>query len=420
MIDVKSIGERYVKVDHKSGLTIYMCPMKGYSTTYAQFSTRYGSLDTCFKTGSDTDYLKVPEGIAHFLEHKLFEDEDGDAFEKFAKTGAGANASTSFDRTIYEILCTDNFIENLRILINVVTHPYFTDESVEKEQGIIAQEIKMYNDDPGCCSYFNLLKSLYHNHPISIDIAGTVESIRQINKDILYRCYNTFYNLNNMVLSISGNFEVSDVISLCDEMLDKSSNLDIIRKDTDEPDEIKQKLISVKKTISVPIFEIGFKCSPLDTESLVKNIISNNMMLEILAGECSPLFTRLYDMGKITDSLSCSGISNRGMFCNVFSGESNNPQEVLDEILTEISRLRKNSIDKSSFERIKKFYHGKLIMGFSDVESIANSMTSSFIQNRKPFEVMDVLPNIKIDDVICALENNLNFDKIAMSIVEPE
>lgn len=420
MINVKSIGEKYTKVDHPSGLTIYMCPMEGYSTAYAQFSTRYGSLDTCFKTKEDDDYLKVPEGIAHFLEHKMFEDEDGDAFGKFSKIGANANASTSFDRTIYEFVCSENFGESLKILINMVTKPHFTDESIAKEQGIIAQEIKMYNDEPGWCVYFNLLKALYHNHPITIDIAGTVESIAKIDKELLYSCYNTFYNLHNMVLSVSGNFDMSEVVSICDELLVKSSPLSILRGEIVEPESVKQKNICLKKPVSVPMFEIGFKNHPIAPENTLRKMMADNIMLEILAGDCSPLYSRLYDNGKITDSFGCSGMSNKGMFCNIFSGESNNPDEVLEELFSEIKLLRKKSISKADFERTRKFYYGKLIMGYNNVESTASAMTSAFIQDRYPFEAVDILSEMKLDDIVCALENNLNFDKVAMSIVEPD
>lgn len=419
IIDVEKIGEKYMKIDHSSGLTIFLCPMQGFSSTYAQFSTRYGSLDTTFRTDKNSDFLNVPEGIAHFLEHKMFEDEDGDAFAKFSKTGASANASTSFDRTVYEFLCSDNFLENLEILIKMVTSPYFTDKSVEKEQGIIAQEINMYNDNPSWRVYFNLLKALYHNHPITIDIAGTVESISNINKELLYDCYNTFYNLNNMVLSIAGNFEAEQVIELCDKLLVKSPEINIEHKLIEEPQTIKEKFVSLTKPISMPMFEIGFKADPFDSKDKVKNMVANNIMLEILAGECSPLFTRLYDSGKITDAFDYNGISNKGMFCNVFSGESNNPQEVLDELVSEIKMLQQNSIDVKDFERTKKFYHGKLIMGFNNVESIASAMTGAFIQNRPAFEVVDILANITIDDINNALKNNLDYNRIAMSVANP-
>ncbi|MEG2203785.1 MAG: pitrilysin family protein, partial [Oscillospiraceae bacterium] len=212
------LGESYTKIDHPSGLTLMLCPMKGFSTAYALFAARVGSIDDAFSLG-DGAYTEVPAGIAHFLEHKLFESEEGDAFDLYAKTGASANAYTSFDRTAYLFACTDHFAESLEILINLVTHPYFTEQTVQKEQGIIGQEIRMYEDDPEWRVYFNLLGALYHNHPIRVDIAGTVESISKISAETLYRCHQAFYNLNNMVLSVAGNFEIDTVLAACDRLL---------------------------------------------------------------------------------------------------------------------------------------------------------------------------------------------------------
>jgi predicted Zn-dependent peptidase len=178
-------GERYLEIDHPSGLKIVLYPKEGYTSTYAVFGTKYGSIDRSFKKSGDEKIHEVPAGIAHFLEHKLFESEDGDAFEKYAKTGASANAYTSFDATCYLFSCTENLMESLEILMNFVQNPYFTAQTVEKEQGIIGQEIRMYDDDPQWRVMFNLLGALYHNHPVKIDIAGSVESIAEINADLL-------------------------------------------------------------------------------------------------------------------------------------------------------------------------------------------------------------------------------------------
>ncbi len=192
-------GDKYYKVKHKSGLNIYVYEKEGYNSTYAVFGTRYGSINTTFSSNGG-EKMTVPDGIAHYLEHKLFECEDGDAFAKYAKTGANANAFTSFDKTCYLFSTTDNFKESLEILLDFVQRPYFTEETVAKEQGIIGQEIKMYDDSPEWRVMFNLLEIMYHNHPVKIDIAGTVESIAKITPELLYKCYNTFYNLTNMAL----------------------------------------------------------------------------------------------------------------------------------------------------------------------------------------------------------------------------
>lgn len=214
------LKEKLYEIDHKSGLKIFVMPKENYKSTYAVIGTKYGSIDTCFKRSDKADFTRVPEGIAHFLEHKLFESEELDAFTRYAETGASANAYTSFDKTCYLFQCSDRFEDSLRILLDFVTHPYFTKETVEKEQGIIGQEITMYYDVPGWMGTFNLLRCLYKNHPVRIDIAGTVESISQITDKLLYDCYNTFYNLNNMALAVVGNVDPERVVKICDEMLE--------------------------------------------------------------------------------------------------------------------------------------------------------------------------------------------------------
>ena len=208
--EIKSdiLNEKYYKINHPSGLTVYVLPKENYSSAYAVFGTKYGSIDTRFKRSDSDKWTEVPEGIAHFLEHKLFESEDLDAFERYAKTGASANAYTSFDKTCYLFQCSSNFKENLKILLDFVQNPYFTPQTVQKEQGIIGQEITMYYDVPGWMSTFNLLRCLYKNHPVRIDIAGTVDSIAQITDKLLYDCYNTFYNLHNMALVVVGNGKI--------------------------------------------------------------------------------------------------------------------------------------------------------------------------------------------------------------------
>ena len=212
------VRESYQKIDHPSGLTLLLYPMEGFSSAYAMLTTDYGSVDMAFRTDPKADFTRIPAGTAHFLEHKMFENEDGDAFAKYAATGASANAFTSFDKTSYLFGCADHFEESLRILLEFVTTPYFTPQTVSKEQGIIGQEIKMYDDNPDWRVLFNLLKAMYVKHPIAIDIAGTVESIAEITADSLYETYHAFYNLHNMVLVVAGNAdpEAEDYRSLTD------------------------------------------------------------------------------------------------------------------------------------------------------------------------------------------------------------
>ena len=220
----KALRERYYHIEHKSGLNIYVIPKK-MSTSYALFATRYGGRDNCFRLEGEAEYTRVPDGIAHFLEHKLFESEDGtDTFERFARLGANANAYTTTDMTAYEFSCTENFDECLSVLLDFVTHPHFTDENVQKEQGIIAQEIRGGEDNPFRRVYYDMLNLLYQKDNVRIEVAGTVASIARITPEYLYRCYNTFYQLSNMALVVCGDVEYEKVISIADEQLSAGKN----------------------------------------------------------------------------------------------------------------------------------------------------------------------------------------------------
>ena len=219
-IENEILGEGYYSIDHKSGLKILVYPKPEYTSTYAVFGTKYGSIDTRFKRSDTESFTEIPAGTAHFLEHKLFESEELDAFQRYAKTGASANAYTSFDRTCYLFACTGHFKENFEILLDFVRHPYFTEATVQKEQGIIGQEIDMYKDSPEWECLFNLLECLYHKHPVKIDIAGTKESIAEITAEMLFSCYETFYNLSNMALAVAGKTTVEEVLEIADRLLE--------------------------------------------------------------------------------------------------------------------------------------------------------------------------------------------------------
>ena len=234
-----------------SGLTVLVRPMPGYSGTHVIYATRFGSIDRDFCLNGQTVHL--PAGVAHFLEHKMFEDEDGDAFAKYAKTGANANAFTSFDRTCYLFTATQQLDESLDVLLGMVGHPYFTEQTIAKEQGIIGQEIKMYDDSPDWRLITGLFECLYHSHPIRSDIAGTVESIAKITPDYLYQCYRTFYNLHNMVLCVAGRFDVQKVLELCDRLLIPSKPQRIERIFQPEPPEIVRPRVEEKLSVAMPM-----------------------------------------------------------------------------------------------------------------------------------------------------------------------
>ncbi len=420
MKEIKSeiLGEKYFEIDHKSGLKIFIMPKENYSSSYAVFGTKYGSIDTKFKRSDSDEWITVPEGIAHFLEHKLFENEDLDAFARYAKTGASANAYTSFDKTCYLFQCSGNFEASLEILLDFVTHPYFTKETVEKEQGIIGQEITMYYDVAGWMSTFNLLRCLYKNHPVRIDIAGTVESIAQITDRLLYDCYNTFYNLNNMCLAVVGDVTPEQVLAVCDKMLEKAEPLSIERSFDDEPREIVESYAEYNLAMSMPVFSFGYKEECKDLTQNLRKMIEVNILLEILAGDTSGLYNKMFDNGLINTSFSKEYFTGFGYEAIMFDGESVNPQAVADEIKKAVAALRADGIDDEQFENARRSLYGREIMEYNDIDSIANAVLSAYFNGYSVFDTMEIYKSVTKEDIEKRLENMMMEEYSALSVVK--
>lgn len=417
VIESKRLNEKVFHFRHNTGLDIYIEPKKGYSSNYAIFGTKYGSIDNRFIwKGED---ITVPEGIAHFLEHKLFESEDGDAFQRYARTGASANAYTSFDKTCYLFSCTDKFQESLEILLDFVQSPYFTQQTVEKEQGIIGQEIRMYLDDPGWRVFFNLLGALYQNHPVKIDIAGTEKSISMITADLLYKCYYAFYNLNNMVLCVSGDVDPDAIMKTADKLLKPAESSIVQSKFEDEPDSIVKNRVEQKLSVSVPLFHFGFKDKPaLGREMAFKEAVTS-ILLEIIGGDASPLYRRLYDSGLINASFGMQYFNGRSFAATVVGGESREPEKVMTEFLNEIETLKNKGIEKADFERAKRTVFGRLVAHYDSVDEIANGLSSCHFYGVGPFEMVDVAASVTIEDVYARLNEHFDGNNCALSVVLP-
>lgn len=412
-------GEQYTYVKHPTGLDIYIWKMEGYSTTYALFGTKYGSINTKFKTKDEPDFITVPNGIAHYLEHKLFENEDCDVFSLYAKTGASANAYTSFGKTCYLFSCTDNVYESLEILLKFVQDPYFTPENVQKEQGIIGQEIRMYDDNASWRVFFNMLQGVYFNHPVKIDIAGTVESIAEINADLLYKCYYTFYNLNNMVLSVAGNIDEDKVLELCDKLLKQGGNPELETAFENEPDTVCKKEVVQQLEVAIPIFNIGFKAKPESGIDMVKAEIETNFALSLVAGNSSELYKRLCDDGLINTSFSTEVFCGDGYFCSIFGGESRDPRLVRDKIIEEINRCKKEGLDERRFNIVKKSYYGGLIHDLGFAENIATTMLNAGMEKLSAFDFIETVAAVTFEDVSRRLETQFNAENVTLSIIEP-
>ncbi len=418
--EIKSdiLREKYYEIEHKSGLKIYVFPKENYTSTYALFGTKYGSIDTKFRRKGQAEFTEVPEGIAHFLEHKLFESEELGAFERYAKTGASANAYTSFDRTCYLFQCSSNFKENLKILLDFVQNPYFTAQTVKKEQGIIGQEIEMYLDEPGWMSMFNLLRCLYKNHPVRIDIAGTRASIAEITDKLLYECYNTFYNLSNMALSVCGNVSVEDVLEVCDECLKDNEKIEIERSFEGEPREICSDYSEYNLEVGIPVFSFGYKekCEkPVQSEY---DVIVTDVLLDIIAGKASPLYRELFEKGLINKAFSSEYFIGGGYEAIIFEGESENPQAVAEAIKKEIARLRREGIDEELFESVRRTKYGKEIMSYNDIDTIANTVILCSFNNWSVFGALDIYRSITVKDVEKRLSEIMDEKYSALSVVK--
>lgn len=423
MMNIKEVrnellNEKYYDIDHPSGLKILVMPKENYSSTYAIFATKYGSIDTMIQM-SDGSFKEIPEGTAHFLEHKLFESEDLDAFERFAKTGASANAYTSFERTGYLFSCSANFKKNLEILLDFVQNPYFTQATVEKEQGIIGQEIDMYKDAPDWEVMFNCLRTMYHNLPVRIDIAGTQESIAQITAKTLYGCYDNFYNLHNMVLAVAGNADVDEIVEVADKVLKPVEGKMAQRKVIDEPEEVIDSYIEEKLSVATPQFMFGFKESWDTPERTTKEEISMEILLDMISGQSSELYKRLFDGKLINNSFGFEYFTGFGYSCVLFAGESNDPKKVAEEIVGEIGRFRETGFDETAFERTKKKLYGRMIMGMNDIEGLANNMAVSYFAGEDVFTDFEIFKTVTHDDVNDIFKKTLDENRSVLSVINP-
>lgn len=412
------IGESYVKVTHPSGLKIYIMEKPQYSSAHAIFGTKYGSIDTRFSKNGE-EFVEVPEGIAHYLEHKLFESEDGDAFTRYAETGAYANAFTSFDRTCYLFSCSDRFYDNLAILLDFVQSPYFTEQTVQKEQGIIGQEIRMYDDSPSWRVLFNMLMNMYSCHPVRIDIAGTVESIAEINAELLYKCYETFYNPANMFICIVGNVDTERILKQIDSSIIMHDKVEIERGEFEEPQGIVSPYVEQKLAVGMPMFCLGYKQKITTPTRRLKSKICMSLLLEIICGDSSPLYAKLMNEGLINDEFESEYFNGHGYASIIFSGESSDPKRVAEEIKAEIYRIKLHGIDKKLFSAVKCGMYGDAIRRFNNVSGMAMQLVECAMCDYDLFEEIKLLKSVTADDVYRRLDA-FDDENSVLSVILPK
>lgn len=404
-----------------NGLDVYVLPKKGFNKTYATFTTRYGSIDNHF-VSIDGKTIKVPDGIAHFLEHKLFEEEEGDIFSQFSRYGAQANAFTSFNMTSYLFSCTDHVKQNLITLLNFVQNPYFTDQSVEKEKGIIEQEIRMYQDNPDWRVYFGLIQAMYHHLPVKIDIAGTVESIYQITKELLYTCYHTFYHPSNMLLFVVGAVNPEEIIRLVREnQAEKSFSEapEIKRFFEKEPTSVFQQIHEVDLEVDTPKILMGFKEHVVGVQgaAMLKQELSTEILLDMLVGPTSDVYEQLMEQGLIDDSFSSDYNIEKQYGFSMIGGNSTEPERLMERIIDVFKQARQNGLDQEEFERMRKQKIGHFLKALNSPEFIATQFTRYKFNEINLFDVVPMLEALRFEDIMHRLEEHFRDESFAVCIV---
>jgi len=413
------LGEKYYYIKHESGLDIYVYPKK-LRTVYAMFGTRFGSCDNRFE--KDGKEIEVVDGVAHFLEHKMFESEDGeDLFVKYARVGANANAYTSFLHTMYLFSCTENFPEALKVLLEGVCSPYFTAENVQKEQGIIAQEIKMYEDEPGQALYFGLLSAMYEKHTVRINIAGTVGSISKITPELLYDCYNTFYNLGNMALCVCGEVSADEVLDVADAVLKKAPKQSLQKKYYNESAEVYKKRFTKSMQVSAPKFAIGVKDVEIseDPAQRLKKNAAMSVLSSMLFGASSEFSSSLYSSGATTGMMVCEAMHNRSFSALVLEQESKDPEAVYEKFVAYTAEIAKNGIDRGDFERAVKALYSSVVKNLDSTEDIANDMLHCIFDGYDIFDMAEAISNLSFEYTEGVARSLFKESAYSLAVIEP-
>ena len=413
------IGEEVIRTTLDNGLPVFIVPKKDYRRKYAMFATRYGGMDMRFQLNGQ--WLDTPAGIAHYLEHKMFDTEEGNALQELAKNGAEPNAFTSNAITCYYFDSTEKLYENLEILLSFVSVPYFTDESVEKEQGIIAQEINMIEDNPEWQVYKRLMQALYHTSPARTSVAGSVESIRQITAQTLYDCHKAFYTPANMCLVVVGDVDPVHVIDLANRVLPKLSGPIIERDYGTEPETVAEKETVLEMEVSAPQFLAGFKCAPAaEGNDYMRAAILGDMASDILLGESSALYQRLYEQGLINPSFGGAFEMMPGVAYLYAGGDSKDANAVTDAILREAARIAAEGVDEDYFRRIRKASFGANLRGLNSFENIAVTLTEGYFHGYDPLRFPEVFESITPEDVAAFLKTNVTAERMVLSRIVPK
>lgn len=409
-IEFQQLDETLYYKQLNNGLDVYILPKKGFSKTFVTFTTKYGSIDRTFVPIGETEPVTVPDGIAHFLEHKMFEKEDGDVFQKFSEVGAQANAFTSFTRTAYLFSATDHIYKSTETLLNFVQEPYFTEETVNKEKGIIGQEITMYDDQPDWRLYFGAIENMYHNHPVKIDIAGTIESIDGITAEHLYTCYNTFYHPSNMLLFVIGAVDPVEMMAFIEDNQNKKTfqkPTDLKRLFDEEPTNVAEKERVLHMDVQKPKVYVGLKAKQVDLsgEEMLKHELAVQIGVECLFGRASSFYTDVYENGLIDESYGYDFSLENGYGFALIGSDSDQPEQLAKLIKEKLAQSeQENLFTSEDVERIKRKKIGFFLRALNSIEFIANQFTRYKFNDMNLFDVVPVLETITVEDIVNAFK----------------
>lgn len=418
----QELGESTFCTTLDNGLKVYICQKRGFRKKIGMFGTKYGSVVNDFVDITTGKRIKVPDGIAHFLEHKLFEKEGANALDLFSKMGVSSNAYTSFDQTVYFFETSEKFEESIAMLVKLIKEPYFTDENVQKEQGIIGQEISMYDDDPIFMVYFNALRAMYQKNPVRIDIAGTIESISHITKELLYTCYNTFYSPQNMFFLVVGDVDVDKTIDVIEENIKKyenkvDTNAKIEKFSEEEPKEIAQKEIIQKMEIYLPQLCIGYKLDLAKNEEIVRNEIIVSIISDMYFSKQSDFFEKEYNSGKINGFIDMQYEGSDTFSHVIISTTSTDIEGIEKDILEYINQIKNTPIDKELFEVIKRKKIGEAILSSDNLNVSYRRVIDSILDDTNVYADMEILKNINENDIKEFLNKLNEVNRVSSKII---
>ena len=420
LIENLKLEEKVYKEKLENGMTVMIIPRENTQKKYVIWGTHYGSNESKFIVPGEDEETEVPKGVAHFLEHKMFEQENGpNSLDVLTALGVDANAYTTNDHTAYLFECTDKFYEALDELMDYVQHPYFTDENVEKEKGIIGQEIMMYDDYPEWKVYLNTLEAMYHNHPVKLDITGTIETISHIDKEVLYKCYNTFYNPSNMVLVVCGDFNPEEILGeIKKRLVPKEASGEIKRIYPEEPKEIVKSYVEQKMEVSMPLYTIGIKDVP--SEEKVKKHIAIEILLNMLLGRSSKLYKELYNKGTILAQPSLEYEFADGYAHILITGQATEPEKVFESLKNAILDFKENGLNEEEFNRIKKMIYGGYVKEYNDVAETARMFLADFFKGINSFDYIDEIESVNLEYGIQVLKETFNDKNMVLSVVKKD